>query len=94
MEAYISAPSENFIKDFTTYDEATKSYNIDIEKMKQSMTEEEIEDVLTMIGYRVPTENKFSIAQIKIKGFLPANMGTAIILPSDIVEMSGTDFDE
>jgi formaldehyde-activating enzyme involved in methanogenesis len=94
MEAYISAPSENFIKDFTTYDENTKSYHIDLEKMKQSMTEEEIEDVLTMIGYRVPTENKFSIAQIKIKGFLPANMGTAIILPSDIVEMSGTDFDE
>jgi hypothetical protein len=39
-----------------------------------------------------PTENKYSIFKMRIKGFLPISAGTAIMLPSDIVNMSGTDF--
>ena len=29
---------------------------------------------------------------MRIMGFLPISAGTAIILPSDIISMSGTDF--
>ena len=50
------------------------------------------EDLLEMIGYRIPTENKYSIFKMRIMGFLPISAGTAIMLPSDIVSMSGTDF--
>ena len=39
-----------------------------------------------------PTENKYSIFKMRIKGFLPISAGTPIMLPSDIVNMSGTDF--
>ena len=47
---------------------------------------------MDIIGYRIPTEDKYSIMPIRIKGFLPASAGSSIILPTEIITRSGTDF--
>lgn len=46
-----------------------------------------------LIGYRIPTEDKYSMTPLYIKGFLPQQLGGAIMLPSDITTISGSDFD-
>lgn len=50
-------------------------------------------DLLKMIGYRIPTEDKYSMAPLKIVGFLPREAGNGIMLPNDITLLTGSDFD-
>lgn len=50
-------------------------------------------DLLKMIGYRIPTEAKYSMAPLKIVGFLPREAGDGIMLPNDITLLNGSDFD-
>lgn len=45
------------------------------------------------IGYRIPTEGKYSMAPLIIKGFLPQQNGSVIMLPSDITRISGCNFE-
>lgn len=45
------------------------------------------------IGYRIPTEDKYSMIPIKVKGFLPRQVGSVIILPEEITTTTGSDFD-
>jgi hypothetical protein len=56
-----------------------------------------IEDVdpeaLKFIGFRIPTEGLRSIIKIKVKGFLPAEMGQVVVVPSELVAQAGSDFD-
>ena len=47
-----------------------------------------------MIDYRIPTENKYSMLPLIIKGFLPQQNGSAIMLPADVTELAGSDFDK
>ena len=49
-------------------------------------------DLLKMIGYRIPTEDKYSCAPLKIVGFLPREAGDTIMLPNDITLLTGSDF--
>lgn len=50
-------------------------------------------DLLKIIGYRIPTEAKYSMAPLKIVGFLPREAGDGIMLPNDITLLTGSDFD-
>lgn len=50
-------------------------------------------DLLKMIGYRIPTEDKYSCAPLKIKGFLPAIAGEAIMMPYELTTINDSDFD-
>lgn len=50
-------------------------------------------ELLELIGYRIPTEDKYSMAPLKIVGFLPRESGDAIMLPSEITTITGSDFD-
>lgn len=52
------------------------------------------EELRRAIGYRVPTEAKYSMAPLRIKGFLPQQNGSAIMLPAEITTLSGSDFDK
>lgn len=45
------------------------------------------------IGLRIPTEAKYSMQPIFIKGFLPQSNGSTIMMPADIVTTTGSDFD-
>ena len=67
---------------------ADKDGNINIKWI-----ERENPELLEMIGYRIPTEAKYSMVPIKIVGFLPRNSGEGIMLPADITLLTGSDFD-
>ena len=51
------------------------------------------DEMLKAIGYRIPTEDKYSILPLKIKGFVPKAAGEAIIMPKEITTITGSDFD-
>lgn len=50
-------------------------------------------EIFEGIAYRIPTEGKYSMIPFRIKGFLPENNGSSIMLPADIVAIAGSDFD-
>lgn len=49
--------------------------------------------LLNIVGFRIPTQSPNSIESIVIKGFTPASNGDMIVVPSEIVGKSGSDFD-
>jgi hypothetical protein len=59
--------------------------NIDIKKVP--------EPLLKMIGYRIPTEDKYSMLPLKVVDFLPAQTGGVVMLPMEITTLAGSDFD-
>lgn len=61
------------------------THELDVNKLPDSLRK--------LIGYRVPTEDKYSMAPLYIKGFLPQQNGSAIMLPAEITTLSGSDFD-
>ncbi|MCQ2971711.1 MAG: hypothetical protein MJ209_00195 [archaeon] len=46
-----------------------------------------------IVGYRIPSESKHSIAKMKIVGFLDSSQGTTIVVPTGWVPQTGSDFD-
>lgn len=81
LECYMPAYSREF------YEPLMKpgTHELDVTKLP--------EDLRKLIGYRVPTEDKYSMAPLYIKGFLPQQNGSAIMLPAEITALSGSDFD-
>jgi hypothetical protein len=51
------------------------------------------EELKTLIGYRIPTEDKYSMFNIKIVGFTDLTSGGQIILPAEATSIAGLDFD-
>ena len=81
IECYMPAYSRKFYEPFMK--EGT--HELDVTKLP--------DDLRKLIGYRVPTEDKYSMAPLYIKGFLPQMNGSAIMLPAEITTLSGSDFD-
>lgn len=79
-EAYLPAYSKSFFNTLIGEDGT-----LDINKLP--------EDLRRVIGMRVPTEDKYSMQPIYIKGFLPTEMGSVVMLPEDITLVVGSDFD-
>jgi hypothetical protein len=79
-ECYLPAWSKKYFTEFMD-----ENGNIDLEKIP--------DDLKKMIGYRIPTEHKYSILPLKVKGFLPIQNGSSIMLPMETVAFSGEDFD-
>jgi len=50
-------------------------------------------DILRLIGYRIPTEGKYSMIPMRVKYFLPQKAGASIMLPLEITAITGADFD-
>ena len=50
-------------------------------------------NLLKAIGIRIPTDGIHSIEAIRIKNFLPRSQGATVIIPSELVTKSGSDFD-
>lgn len=53
----------------------------------------EAPEILDIIGYRIPTEHKYSIKKLRVIGFTPDLMGGIAILPAEITTIAGEDFD-
>ena len=49
--------------------------------------------ILRGIGFRIPTQSLSSIDSFKVVGFLPQYMGDTVIVPTELVTKSGSDFD-
>ena len=63
-----------------------KNGNINVDKVAEANPK-----ALQMIGYRIPTEAKYSMCPIKIVGFLPVTAGEGIMLPKELTTLSGSD---
>ncbi len=81
LECYMPAYSKKFYEPLMD----PNTHQLDVTKLP--------EDLRKLIGYRVPTEDKYSMAPLYIKGFLPQQNGSAIMLPAEITTLSGSDFD-
>lgn len=81
LECYMPAYSREFYEPLMD----PNTHQLDVTKLP--------EDLRKLIGYRVPTEDKYSMAPLFIKGFLPQQNGSAIMLPAEITTLSGSDFD-
>ena len=81
LECYMPAYSRKFYEPLM--DPVT--HQLDVDKLPDSLRK--------LIGYRIPTEDKYSMAPLYIKGFLPQQNGSAIMLPAEITTLSGSDFD-
>ena len=80
MEVYMPAYSKQLYEPLMD-----KDGKLDVNKLP--------DELRRAIGYRTPTEHKYSMVPIYIKGFLPPCMGSAIMLPAEITALSGSDFD-
>lgn len=91
FECYMPIPSKELEEALTKYDENGHAYLMSMEEAveKGIITEE----MRKAIGYRIPTEDKYSIQPLRIKGFLPKAAGEAIMLPKEITTLAGSDFD-
>lgn len=49
--------------------------------------------LLSVVGFRIPTQEINSIENIRIAGFLPEEFGDTIIVPEEITTKAGSDFD-
>lgn len=63
---------------------------MDDEKILEELEAKGLDEI---IGYRIPTEGKQSVAIMKIVGFIDDSMGSTIIVPDDWVSQTGSDFD-
>ena len=80
-ECYLPAYSKKFYEPFMK-----ENGELDINAMP--------EDLKKIIGYRIPTEGKYSMMPLYVKGFLPQQNGSAIMLPADLTQIAGSDFDK
>lgn len=51
------------------------------------------QELLKMVSYRIPTEDKYSCAPMKVVGFMPREAGDAIMFPYELTEIDDSDFD-
>lgn len=51
------------------------------------------EDILSGVGFRIPTQEMNSIDSFIVKGFLPAHYGDIIVVPEALTTKAGSDFD-
>ncbi len=49
--------------------------------------------ILSLVGFRIPTQELNSMDNIRIAGFLPEEMGDTIVVPEELTTKAGSDFD-
>jgi hypothetical protein len=81
VQCYLLAYSKQMYEPFLNKDTKT----LDFTKMPKELR--------IAIGYRIPTEDKYSMLPLEIIGFLPPQNGSAIVIPEEIVTIAGIDFD-
>jgi hypothetical protein len=88
IECYLPAYSKQFYEPFmvTKTENGVTYQELDIKKLQEAGLDK-------LVGYRIPTEDKYSMAPLIVKGFLPQQNGSSIMLPADITQIAGSDFD-
>lgn len=88
VQCLLPATSKKHFKHYIKKNENGKGFELDYAKM-----EKECPELLEALGYRIPTEAHYSMLPLKIVGFLPQNSGGTIMLPADVITLTGSDFD-
>lgn len=88
VEAYIACPDDR-LYELLLEDDGSININKKDSNGKPIVPEKYRE----AIGYRIPTEDKYSMIPIRVKWFLPRQVGSVIILPEEITTTTGSDFD-
>ena len=75
-----------------TYSEtAMPAWDVRLNKIKANQP---IPDVVAkMFGVRIPSQDKHSAINLKVVDFLPVEYGSSAMFPTELVEISGADFD-
>ena len=81
FECYMPAYSKEFYEPLLSKD----GHTLDVTKLDDKLRK--------LIGYRIPTEDKYSMSPLYIKGFLPQQNGSTIMMPEEITTITGSDFD-
>jgi len=89
FECYLSIPNAELERLLVKPDGTIMSY----EEAKEKLDPEVWKSLTEVIGYRIPTEDKYSMLPLKIMGFLPKAAGQAIMMPQEITYLTGSDFD-
>lgn len=84
-ECYASATTQELLRDFMD-----ANGFIDIQSIEML---ENGEELLKLIGYRIPTEDMYSIAPFRIVGFLPKECGDTFMQPWEMPAITGEDHD-
>lgn len=92
IECYLPAYSKQFYEPFMVT-KTRKVNGVEVEYQELDVRKLQQAGLDKLIGYRIPTESKYSMAPLIIKGFLPQQNGSAIMLPADITTIAGSDFD-
>lgn len=85
LECYLPVTSKALFEPLLTTD-AEGNTILDPKKLEEFGLNE-------AVGYRIPTENKSSMAPLIIKGFTPIQNGSVIILPAEITALAGSNFE-
>ena len=87
-QCYLPATSKQWFESLLTEVEGDNGevYKmLDIDKLDDELKE--------ALGFRIPTEHKYSMVPLIIKGFLPQQNGSSIMVAKEITTASGCDFD-
>lgn len=63
------------------------------EMLKNEQWKKAHRNEIRMVAYRIPTQGRNFLDVMEVAEFLPAQFGDAIIMPSEVVIKSGSDFD-
>jgi hypothetical protein len=75
-------------------DALTDKYGVvTVKDVEDTYGKELADKLLTLVAYRIPTEDKYSIYPLKIKYILPRSSGAALMLPKEATTITGLDFD-
>lgn len=51
------------------------------------------DEIITMLGFRIPTQSHHSMLPFKVVDFVPAHYGSLIIAPPEVTFLAGSDYD-
>ena len=89
FECYMPIPNAKLARLMTNPDGSMMSF----EEMKRKLPKDVFDSITQVIGYRIPTEDKYSMLPLKIMGFVPRAAGEVIMMPQEITYLTGSDFD-
>ena len=69
---------------------ADGTYKYTDEELRKQLEDAHLDEI---IGYRIPTEGKYSVGILKVVGFIDDAFGSTIVVPDGWVAQTGSDFD-
>ena len=64
-----------------------------LEKVNEALRNGELDDLMRSFSFRIPTQAINSADSVRVKKFLPSELGDIVIMPTDIVAKAGSDYD-